>query len=126
MKISLLIIAVVLGAFALGWIATGNEFFLTKTFAPKFEAVRRTTFEQSKAYNEGERKSFAARSWTTRALSRTRSARRLPRTRCTRLAATIRRSFRRICSLSCQRCPPRCPSEGATTSVLRCFVGRLR
>ena len=53
MKISLLIIAVVLGAFALGWIATGNEFFLTKTFAPKFEAVRRTTFEQSKAYNEG-------------------------------------------------------------------------
>lgn len=38
---------------AISWIATGNEFFLYKFFAPKTEAVRRQTFEQSKAYNQG-------------------------------------------------------------------------
>lgn len=38
---------------ALGWIFTGNEFFLYKFFAPKTEAVRRTVFEQSKAYRQG-------------------------------------------------------------------------
>ena len=31
----------------------GNDFFLFKVFAPKYEQVRRETFEQSKAYNQG-------------------------------------------------------------------------
>lgn len=43
-------IAVILG---LTWALQGNDFFLYKTFAPKYEAVRRETFEQSKAYNQG-------------------------------------------------------------------------
>jgi hypothetical protein len=38
---------------ALTWAFQGNDFFLYKTFAPKYEQVRRDTFEQSKAYNQG-------------------------------------------------------------------------
>jgi hypothetical protein len=37
----------------LGWAIQGNDFFLTKYFAPKYEDVRRETFEHSKAYNQG-------------------------------------------------------------------------
>lgn len=35
------------------WALTGNSLALTKVFAPKFEQVRRETFEQSKAYRQG-------------------------------------------------------------------------
>ena len=35
------------------WIFQGNDFFLYKVFAPKYEQVRRETFEQSKAYRQG-------------------------------------------------------------------------
>lgn len=38
---------------ALTWLFQGNDVFLYKTFAPEYEATRRQTFEQSKAYNEG-------------------------------------------------------------------------
>jgi hypothetical protein len=38
---------------ALGWVFTGNDFFLYRYFAPKQEAVRREVFEQSKAYRQG-------------------------------------------------------------------------
>lgn len=37
----------------LTWLAQGNEFFLMKVFAPRVEQVRRETFEQSKAFNQG-------------------------------------------------------------------------
>ncbi len=37
----------------LGWFVAGNDFFMFKYFAPKMEQVRRETFEQSKAYNQG-------------------------------------------------------------------------
>jgi hypothetical protein len=37
----------------LGWIAEGNNFFLYKFFAPKYAAVQRQTFEQTKSYNQG-------------------------------------------------------------------------
>jgi hypothetical protein len=51
------IVAGVLGAIVvvlgLTWIIQGNDFFLYKTFAPKYEQTRRETFEQSKAYNQG-------------------------------------------------------------------------
>lgn len=47
---TLIVIACLLG---LGWVFTGNDFFLYKYFAPKQEAVRREVFEQSKAYNQG-------------------------------------------------------------------------
>lgn len=43
-------IIIVLGV---SWLVQGNDFFLTKVFAPKYEAVRRSTFEESKAYNQG-------------------------------------------------------------------------
>jgi hypothetical protein len=45
-----LVLVVILG---ISWIATGNDFFLYRYFAPKQEAVRRQVFEQSKAYNQG-------------------------------------------------------------------------
>ena len=48
--IVLLAVVVVLG---LTWLGQGNDFFLYKVFAPKYEQVRRETFEQSKAYNQG-------------------------------------------------------------------------
>ena len=40
-------------ALGLGWVVMGNELKLQSFFAPKFEQVRRNTFEQSKAYNQG-------------------------------------------------------------------------
>jgi len=43
-------IAVLVG---LGWLFTTNELAMQAIFSPKFEQVRRTTFEQSKAYNQG-------------------------------------------------------------------------
>lgn len=46
----LLAIAVMAG---LGWLFTGNALFLKSFFDPKFEQVRRTTFEESKAYRDG-------------------------------------------------------------------------
>lgn len=47
---SLITLAGILG---LTWVFQGNDFFLLKVFAPKYEAVRRETFEQSKAYRQG-------------------------------------------------------------------------
>lgn len=47
---SLFVVVVVVG---LWWMFQGNDFFLYKVFAPKYEAVRRETFEQSKAYRHG-------------------------------------------------------------------------
>ena len=38
---------------AVGWLSQGNDFFLYKFFAPKYEQVRRETFEQTKSYNQG-------------------------------------------------------------------------
>lgn len=35
------------------WALTGNSLMMTKVFSPQFEQVRRETFEQSKAYNQG-------------------------------------------------------------------------
>jgi len=35
------------------WIGQGNEFFLYKVFAPKYAAVQRETFEQTKSYQSG-------------------------------------------------------------------------
>jgi hypothetical protein len=53
MKYAVIGIGVLLGILGLTWVFTGNDFFLYKVFAPREEAVRRETFEQSKAYNEG-------------------------------------------------------------------------
>ncbi len=51
------IVAATLGVLFLvlvvAWVVQGNDFFLYKAFAPKYEQVRRDTFEQSKAYRHG-------------------------------------------------------------------------
>lgn len=39
--------------FIIGFAAEGQDFFLYKFFAPKYEAVRRQTFEQTKSYTQG-------------------------------------------------------------------------
>lgn len=43
-------VVVILG---LSWVATGNDFFLYKYFAPRQEQVRRQVFEQSRSFNQG-------------------------------------------------------------------------
>ena len=48
--VTLLVVVLLSG---LGWLVQGNNFFLYQVFAPKYEQVRRDTFEQSKAYNQG-------------------------------------------------------------------------
>lgn len=53
MKIGFAVIGALLFILGIGWVAQGNEFFLAKVFSPRMEQVRRETFEQSKAYNQG-------------------------------------------------------------------------
>lgn len=48
-----LIVAGLIALFGLTWIVQGNSFFMYQVFAPKYESVRRNTFEQSRAFNEG-------------------------------------------------------------------------
>lgn len=38
---------------ALGWVLSLNGLTMQRYFAPRQEAIRRQTFEQSKAYNQG-------------------------------------------------------------------------
>jgi hypothetical protein len=53
MKTALIIVGGLLVGVLIGWILIGNELVMTAFFAPKFEQVRRNTFEQSKAYRQG-------------------------------------------------------------------------
>jgi len=45
--------AVILAFLCIMWGVQGSNFFMFKVFAPKYEQVRRDTFEQSKAYRQG-------------------------------------------------------------------------
>lgn len=53
MRVIFICISVFVALMGLGWVIQGNDFFMAKVFAPKYEEVRRTTFEQSRAFNEG-------------------------------------------------------------------------
>ncbi len=53
MKVAGAVIGILVAVLALTWIVQGNDFFMFKVFAPAYEQVRRDTFEQSKAYNQG-------------------------------------------------------------------------
>jgi hypothetical protein len=53
MKVTLSIIGFFLALIALGWVLMANNLAMTSVFAPAQEQVRRNTFEQSKAYNDG-------------------------------------------------------------------------
>lgn len=46
-------LAGIIGIVALTWAMEYNNLLFTKIFSPKYEEVRRETFEQSRAYNEG-------------------------------------------------------------------------
>jgi hypothetical protein len=52
-KIVLACIGALVLILGLTWVFQGNDFFLYRIFAPKYEQARRETFEQSKAYNDG-------------------------------------------------------------------------
>jgi hypothetical protein len=52
-KGALIFVLVLAALVLLPWVFMGNDYFLYKAFAPKMEAARRETFEQSKAYNQG-------------------------------------------------------------------------
>lgn len=54
MKYLIAVIACVAVLIGIGWVVTTNDLAMTAHFAPKYEAVRRETFEQSKAYNQGQ------------------------------------------------------------------------
>jgi hypothetical protein len=53
MKTTLIITASILALVALIWALTANDLAMAKVFNPKFEQVRRETFEQSKSYRQG-------------------------------------------------------------------------
>jgi hypothetical protein len=53
MKTGFSIAGVIIALFLLIWIVQGNDFFMFKVFAPKYEEVRRETYEQSTAYIQG-------------------------------------------------------------------------
>lgn len=44
---------VLVGLFALGFVIQGEDFFMYKFWAPKYEQARRETFEQTKSYTQG-------------------------------------------------------------------------
>lgn len=52
-EITIALVLFLLLSLGISWAVQGNDFFMYKVFAPKYEAARRQTFEQSKAYNEG-------------------------------------------------------------------------
>lgn len=47
------ILGVILGLLALTWLVQGNDFFMYKFWAPKYEDVRRDVFENTKSYRQG-------------------------------------------------------------------------
>jgi hypothetical protein len=53
MKVFLIILGVLVALVGLPWLIQGNDFYLTKMFAPKMEQVRYDTFKQSKSHIEG-------------------------------------------------------------------------
>ena len=52
-KIFLVVLAVIVGCLLLDWAIQGNDWLVYRVFAPKMEAARRQTFEQSKAFIHG-------------------------------------------------------------------------
>ena len=54
-KLGILLVAIsgLISFMGLGWLFMGNDLAQTRFFAPKYEQVRRETFEQSKAYRQG-------------------------------------------------------------------------
>lgn len=47
------VVLALLAILALSWLAQGNDWFMYKFWAPKYEKVRRETYEQTKSYKQG-------------------------------------------------------------------------
>jgi hypothetical protein len=52
-RIAALAILGLVGILALGWIFTGNDFFLYQYFAPRVVGVQSKVFHESQQYNDG-------------------------------------------------------------------------
>lgn len=52
-KSTFAILGALVATFAVIWLLVANNLGLMQVFAPRFEQVRRETFEQSKAYRQG-------------------------------------------------------------------------
>lgn len=52
-KLSITLLAVFAAFIALDWLVQGENFFMYKFWAPKYEAARRQTYEQTKSYKQG-------------------------------------------------------------------------
>jgi hypothetical protein len=59
-KLLLLWVGALIAFIALLWVLAGNNLAMMKVFAPAAEAVRRETFEESKAYSDGMEKDLLA------------------------------------------------------------------
>lgn len=60
MKATLVVLLCLVLLLGIIWAVQGADFFIYKVFAPKYEQVRRETFEQSRAFNEGEKQHLAS------------------------------------------------------------------
>lgn len=47
------VVLFIVAILALAWIVQGNDFFMYKYFAPKYEQTRRQVFEQTRSFNQG-------------------------------------------------------------------------
>ena len=52
-KVILIALGVLVLLLGLGWFLSVNDLLMTGFFSPRYEQVRRNTFEQSRAFNEG-------------------------------------------------------------------------
>lgn len=48
-----LTLAIIILLIGLTWLIQGNDFFMFKFWAPKYEDVKREVFENTKSYNQG-------------------------------------------------------------------------
>jgi hypothetical protein len=53
-KVILIALVVIVVGFGLDWVATGNDFFLYKYFAPKYAVAQRQVFEGTPSFNKGQ------------------------------------------------------------------------
>ena len=53
LKTATIIVGLLLLVVGFTWIIQGNNWFMYKVFAPKYEQARRETFEHSRAFNQG-------------------------------------------------------------------------
>lgn len=48
-----IVLPCIVGLLALTWLVQGNDFFMYRVFAPKYEQTRRQVFENTRSFNQG-------------------------------------------------------------------------